>query len=217
ELVRVVDDVAHLVAQVAKDVRAVESFDVADLLAVQGREIGMRQIERNADDDRAERHAPFGRQVKAGHDAQSALRELPAKLVDDGLQPRARDLEAEVANRRTEEVRFTKTLRRGHGRQRGSGVGFDHSDTVDRGRHRPVPPSRRGAAFRAELDAKGFSVVVSYVNRTLFNSNTWSTSKVSPSATGVARCSTSSRSTSRRAISTGCSASTAPANRHCSS
>src|SRR5688572_6102746 len=70
ELVRVIHDMAHLVAQVAKDVRAVESLDVPDLLAMQSREIGMRQIERNADHDRAERHAPFGRQVKARHDSQ---------------------------------------------------------------------------------------------------------------------------------------------------
>ena len=49
--------------------RAVESFDVPDLLAVQRREIGVSEIERNADDDGAERHAPFRRQVKARHDS----------------------------------------------------------------------------------------------------------------------------------------------------
>ena len=68
EPVGVVHDVAHLVAQVAQDVGAVEPFDVPDLLAMQRREIGMSEIERNADDDGAERHAPFGRQVKTRHD-----------------------------------------------------------------------------------------------------------------------------------------------------
>src|SRR5262245_31567437 len=70
ESVGVIHDVPHLVTEIAKDVRAVESFDVPDLLAVQRREIGMGEVERNADDDGAEWHAPFGREVKAWHDSQ---------------------------------------------------------------------------------------------------------------------------------------------------
>ena len=115
ELVGVVDDVTHLVAQIAKDVGVIETFDVADLLAVQGRQIGMSEIERNPDDDGAERHAPFGRQMKTRDDSRdAALRELGAELVDHGREPRALDHEAEVADRRAEQVGFVKNLRRGH-------------------------------------------------------------------------------------------------------
>ena len=73
---------------------------------------------------------------------------------------------------------------------------------------------RRTAAprgFRApRLDARQRYVVVSYSARTLFHSNTWSPSTVSPLATGAALSSRSSRSGSRRATFMGCSASTAP-------
>jgi hypothetical protein len=116
ELVRVVHDVAHLVAQVPQDVGVIEALDVPDLLAVQRREIGVGKVERDADDDVAERHAPLRREVKARHDLDAGARKLRAKLVDDGLQPRTRDLEAEVADRRAEQVGLTKDLRRGHSR-----------------------------------------------------------------------------------------------------
>jgi hypothetical protein len=93
--------VTHLVTQIAQDVRAIEAFDVPDPLAVQLREIGMREIKRNANHDRAERHAPFGREVKARRDLRdAAARELRAEFVDHGLEPRAGDLEPKVANRR---------------------------------------------------------------------------------------------------------------------
>jgi hypothetical protein len=52
--------VAHLVAQVAQNVRPVKSFDVPDPLGVQRGEIGVGQVEGDGNGDRLERHAPFG-------------------------------------------------------------------------------------------------------------------------------------------------------------
>ncbi len=111
ELVGVVDDVTHLVAQVPQDVGAIEAFDVADLFAMQLRELRSSEIERNADDDGAERHAPFGREVKARHELRdAAARELGAKLLDHGLQARAVDREAKITDRSAEEIGFAESL-----------------------------------------------------------------------------------------------------------
>src|SRR5690242_2722679 len=73
QLVGIVDDVAHLVPQIAEDVGMAETLDVPDFLAVQFGQLGPRQVERNADDDRAERDAPFGGQVEARREMRYAL------------------------------------------------------------------------------------------------------------------------------------------------
>jgi hypothetical protein len=108
--------VTHLVAQIPQDVRVIETFDVTDALAVHGRQLGMSQVKRNTDDDGAEWHAPFRRQMKARHDFRdAAARELGAKLLDDRFQARAVDRQPEVTDRRAEQVAFAETLRGGHG------------------------------------------------------------------------------------------------------
>ena len=87
ELVGVVHDVAHLVPQVAQDVVPVEALDVADLLAVQLRELGPREVERNGDRRpcRTARPTPStGRSAASPRDAE--LRELRAKLLDDAAR-----------------------------------------------------------------------------------------------------------------------------------
>ena len=75
----------HLVAEVAQDVGAVEALDMAHFLAVQFGELGPRQIERNADRDRAERDAPLGRQIERRRDLrETARRKLAAKFSMTG-------------------------------------------------------------------------------------------------------------------------------------
>src|SRR5262249_46900575 len=60
KLVRVVDDMAQLVAQIAEGVGAAPALGVAGELRVQARQLLPSQVERNRDGDRAEGDAPFG-------------------------------------------------------------------------------------------------------------------------------------------------------------
>lgn len=49
QAIRVVDHVAHLVAQIAEDVGGREALDVAGVLGVHRRQLGARQVERDGD------------------------------------------------------------------------------------------------------------------------------------------------------------------------
>src|SRR5690606_1654748 len=114
ELVGVVQDVPHLVPQVAQDVRAAEALDVADLLAVELGQLRPREIERDANRDGAERHAPFSREIEARRDLRdAACGELRAELLDDRSEPHAVDRVSEIAHRRAEEVRLAEAVRHG--------------------------------------------------------------------------------------------------------
>jgi hypothetical protein len=66
EPVRVIDHMAHLVAQVAEDIGPVESFHQADLLGVKRGEIGAGQVEGNGYRDSLEGNAPLTGEIKAG-------------------------------------------------------------------------------------------------------------------------------------------------------
>jgi hypothetical protein len=69
EPVGVIDDVAHFMAQVTQNVRRPDALDEACPIRVQLRQVGPGEIERDGDADRAERHAPFGREIKLRLDA----------------------------------------------------------------------------------------------------------------------------------------------------
>ena len=59
ELVGIVDDMAELVPQIAEDVGAARTFDVSAALRVIVGQLLPRQIERDRNGDRPERHAPL--------------------------------------------------------------------------------------------------------------------------------------------------------------
>src|SRR6516164_602805 len=69
EPIRVIDDVAHLMPQVAQDVPRTQSFDIAGAPEVQRRQIRTREIKRDGNTYGTERYAPFGRKVKPGPEA----------------------------------------------------------------------------------------------------------------------------------------------------
>src|SRR6266545_3682216 len=78
---------------------------MAGPLGVQARQLRMRQIERNGDRHRAERHAPLARQVEARpHPADVRPLQLAAEFLDDRRERRALDAQSEVADRAGREV-----------------------------------------------------------------------------------------------------------------
>ena len=83
EPVGVIDDVAHLVPQVAQHVGPAAALDEAAALGVEVGQIDAGQIKGNGDGDRPERDAPLGGEVEVGPDLDDAavgefLLEFPA-------------------------------------------------------------------------------------------------------------------------------------------
>ena len=66
------DDVPHLVAELTAQLRAVRAFHVADPLRVDSHQFWPGEIERNADCNRAEVHAPFVGEVEVRSEAADA-------------------------------------------------------------------------------------------------------------------------------------------------
>ena len=82
----------HLVPQIAQDVRPVESLHVANLLGVERRQVRVREVERDGDRHRLERHPPLGGEVEARADpGEAGFAELGLELLQDGLKAGARD------------------------------------------------------------------------------------------------------------------------------
>src|SRR5438445_13811305 len=98
ELVGVVDGMAGLVPQVAKDIGLAGAFDVADLFGMQLAQLALRQVEWNRDRYRAERNAPLrGKIVMRAH-LQFEAFALALELLEDVFQIGPRDGQVEIAN-----------------------------------------------------------------------------------------------------------------------
>src|SRR5690606_5609435 len=117
EAVGVVDDMPHLVPQVAQDVLGVEALDQAHLVGVHRHELGAGQVERNGDRHRLERNSPLAREVEPGTEPPDPH---PHQLLQEGLdhrlQPGPLDGEPQVPDRGGPEVGFLEGgLRGGQG------------------------------------------------------------------------------------------------------
>src|SRR5262249_44127947 len=96
-----VEDVAHLVAQIAEDVRRSRALDETAAFGVQFRQVGAGQIEGNGDADRAEGNAPFGGKVELRLDPrETTLLQLALEVLQDLVQWRTDNGQTEVAQRR---------------------------------------------------------------------------------------------------------------------
>ena len=107
--VGVVDDVPHLVPEVAQDVGPVEALHQAGPLHVQRGQVGTGEIEGDRDRHRLEGHAPLGGEIEAGvHPGEPGPVHLLLELLDDGLEGGPFDGEAEVPDRHGPEVGLLK-------------------------------------------------------------------------------------------------------------
>ena len=130
-----------------------EALDVADLLAVQLGQLGPGEVERDADGDGAERHAPLGRQIEVRRSLRMpAAGELRAELGDDRLEPRALDLQPR--SRIGAPKRFDSRNGRGLGamayengsRRQGSYRAYGGASARPAASERLPPQQRRGLA-----------------------------------------------------------------------
>jgi hypothetical protein len=94
QLVRVVEGVSRLVAQVEHDFARV--LEVVHFLLEPG-ELGVGEVERDADDGLSRRASPFVRQVAERPELLEPLAlELPVELLDKPFERRALQLQAEL-------------------------------------------------------------------------------------------------------------------------